>query len=964
MRKVLPVLFLLCSLIPARAFSQPVPPAPGVEFPQAYFDRIAQDKTAFQFQRAWIQKAQRAKETREAFLTMPHPEGMSFASLPGGLRESMMVSGTAYVPVLMGKFSNTGANPYPVASLQTKLFSPPPAASMTGLYDEMSYGSLNLTGTVYGWYQVSGIDTDYEGPSGCNGLCGSAKTGQYIQEVLQLADPTVDFGAYDNDGPDGTPNSGDDDGFVDFVAFVHPEIGGECGNNNLWSHRWIVGGWPEFNEQPWTTNDARAGGGFIVVWDYTIQAAQGSANGCGAGINEIGVFCHEFGHAFGLPDLYDGSGSAGIGHWGLMGSGNWNIPTNPAHLDAWCKTELGWIVPTEVGPFSQAYTIHNSEANAEAYKLAIMEEKFTRKNVNPIAGLYSMHCGLTTAEASARHWPGGAGYGNSWNEAVEREFSYNGANPVNFQYDFAYHCEPDYDFGVVKIDVNGTVNTLASYTGLGVGHANIDLTPFLSGSGATKYTLIFQFTSDGGWSDEDYFPPKSGYNSGTNGPFKFDNVSVTGGGVSYSTGFEQYEDGWHYDRAKNPVKEYFLVENRNTSGAQFDQTLHGEGLVIYHVEQDVMAPGGLGDTGGETNVVCRGMMLEEADNLDQLLNGMGRGDGGDVFPGTTSNTAFTNDTGPGSKSLTDTPTNVSVGSISAPNPAMTATMRAGYLPPTASSIAPNFGYTDHNGGQAVITGLVGTGFVHGAVFLLRDDAMNEHAATTVEWIGKAKLAGVLDLSALTKGTYDVVVRNPDGQEALLDGAFQVRRIVPVLVQAFDARTTQKGIELTWDIWSDEAVEGFKITRLEKGSTVETVLQDGQLIRPDRRMFVDETVLPATEYEYVLTVVLAGGVEQASQGVEVRSAAFELSLMQNSPNPFNPSTRIAFSLPERMQVTLTVYDAEGRSVATLVDTARPAGLNDVFWDGLNAAGNRVASGIYFYRLKASDRVITRKMLLLK
>jgi len=869
-----------------------------------------------------------------------------------------------YVPVLMGKFLSTGADPYPVASLQTKLFSPPPAASMRGLYDEMSYGSLNLTGTVYNWVTVSSADTYYEGAAGCNGLCGTAKTGQFILETLQLNDAAVNFGLYDNDGPDGVPNSGDDDGYVDFVAIVQPEIGGECGNNNIWSHRWAVAGWPEFNDQPWTTNDARVGGGFIQVQDYTIQAAQGSANGCGAGINEIGVFCHEFGHAFGLPDLYDGNGSSGIGHWGLMGSGNWNTPTNPAHFDAWCKSELGWIVPTEVGPFSQLYSIHNSEVNAEAYKLDIMEEKFSRKDFNPIAGAYSMHCGLTTTEATARHWPGGAGYGNSWNEAVEHEFPYNGTNPVNFQYDYGHDCEPDYDYGLVKIDVDGTVNTLASYTGTGFEHANIDLTPYLNGSGATKYTLIFQFTSDGGWSDEDYFPPNSGYNSGTIGPFKFDNVSITGGGVSYSTGFEQYEDGWHYDRAKNPVKEYFLVENRNSSGAQFDQALHGEGLVIYHVEQDVMAPGGLGDTGGATNIVSRGMMLEEADNLGQLLNGTSRGDEGDVFPGTTSNTEFRNDTNPASKSLIDYPTNVFVRSISGPNSAMTASMRAGYLPPTASSITPNFGYTDHNGGQAVITGLVGTGFVHGAIFLLRDDAMNEYPATTVEWVGKAKLAGVLDVSKLTKGMYDVLIRNPDGQVAALNNAFQVRKIVPVFVQAFDARTTQKGIELTWDIWSDEAVEGFRITRLEKGSTLETVLQNGQLIRPDRRMFVDEMVLPATDYEYVLTVVLAGGVEQASQGVEARSAAFELSLMQNSPNPFNPSTRIAFSLPERMQVTLTVYDAEGRSVATLVDAARPAGMNDVFWDGRNAAGNRVASGIYFYRLKTSDRVLTRKMLLLK
>ena len=62
------IVLLLATVIvctPLLAFAQIVPPKPGVEIPQAYFDRVAQDKTAFQFQKAWIQKAQRAKELRE-----------------------------------------------------------------------------------------------------------------------------------------------------------------------------------------------------------------------------------------------------------------------------------------------------------------------------------------------------------------------------------------------------------------------------------------------------------------------------------------------------------------------------------------------------------------------------------------------------------------------------------------------------------------------------------------------------------------------------------------------------------------------------------------------------------------------------------------------------------------------------------------------------------------------------------
>jgi len=853
------------------ALAQIVPPAPGVDLPQAYFDRIAENPKAFQFEKAWIEKARKAKETREAFLSAPETGDMSFASLPDGLKQAMMVSGTTYVPVLMGKYSNTGADPYPTASLQTKLFAAPPAASMSSLYGEMSYGNLNLTGTVFGWYQASNVDTYYEGAGTCYGLCGTAKTGQYIKEVLQLADPAVNFGTYDNDGPDGIPNSGDDDGYVDFVAIVQPEIGAECGATAIWSHRWVVGGWPEFAQSPWVTNDARTGGGNIVVWDYTIQPALGSVNGCGAGIIEIGVFCHEFGHAFGLPDLYDGSGSAGIGHWGLMGSGNWNSPTNPSHFDAWCKGELGWIVPTVVGPVSQSYSIDNSEVNAEAFRLNIMEEKFRRTNIAPIAGSYSMRCFLTTAEATARVWPGGVGYGNGWDEAVVREFSYNGSNPVNLQYDYAYQTEATYDYGLVKIDVNGTVNTVASYDGTGSGHANLDLTPYLNGSGATSYTLIFQFTSDYAASDED-----GDFNSGASGAFKFDNVSVTGGGVTYSTGFETYEDGWHYDRTRNPVQEYFLVENRNAAGAQFDQVLHGQGLVIYHVEQDV-ATTVLGNTGDASNNVARGMMLEEADSLNHLRNNTNRGDAGDVFPGSTNNTTFNGSSAPKSWSLNNYATNAAAELIGTAGATMTANLRGGYLTPTAASIAPNSG---DNNGPVTITDLLGGGFVYGATFLLRDGAMTEYPATTVQWVGKAKLAGQLDLYGMPGGVYNVVVRNPDGQDAVLAAAFTVNDV--------------------------------------------------------------------------------------GTGIEVPGALTN-ALYQNHPNPFNPTTTIRYSIKERGRVTLMIYNAAGQRVKTLADeiqTPTAGGYTSV-WNGTNDAGERVASGVYLYKLTTADGYqAVKKLVLLK
>lgn len=86
------------------------------------------------------------------------------------------------------------------------------------------------------------------------------------------------------------------------------------------------------------------------------------------------------------------------------------------------------------------------------------------------------------------------------------------------------------------------------------------------------------------------------------------------------------------------------------------------------------------------------------------------------------------------------------------------------------------------------------------------------------------------------------------------------------------------------------------------------------------------------------------------------------LRQNSPNPFNPSTTIAFELPDAGPVRLEVFDVTGRRIAVLVDGERDAGLHRVVWDGRDARRARVGSGIYFYRLEHAGTASVRKMVL--
>ena len=89
-----------------------------------------------------------------------------------------------------------------------------------------------------------------------------------------------------------------------------------------------------------------------------------------------------------------------------------------------------------------------------------------------------------------------------------------------------------------------------------------------------------------------------------------------------------------------------------------------------------------------------------------------------------------------------------------------------------------------------------------------------------------------------------------------------------------------------------------------------------------------------------------------------------SLSQNYPNPFNPITTVSYSLPEVSHVKLIVFDMRGQEVIVLQDTKKLSGRYEVQWNGLNAAGNSVATGIYLCRFVSSDYSQTIKMLYLK
>ena len=104
-----------------------------------------------------------------------------------------------------------------------------------------------------------------------------------------------------------------------------------------------------------------------------------------------------------------------------------------------------------------------------------------------------------------------------------------------------------------------------------------------------------------------------------------------------------------------------------------------------------------------------------------------------------------------------------------------------------------------------------------------------------------------------------------------------------------------------------------------------------------------------------------GVEH---GITVGELPKEFSLARNYPNPFNPSTRIGYALPAAEHVTITIYNALGQKVKTLVDEQKGAGNYTEMWDGTNDSGQEAPAGVYLYKFHAGSFTNMKQMLFIK
>jgi M6 family metalloprotease-like protein len=243
----------------------------------------------------------------------------------------------------------------------------PTDRTLANYYQEVSFGTVGVVGTVAPWVQVenpyeyysNGTEPYWNGfgpyPTNVQGL---------VEDAVLAADEYVDFSEFDTMDPYDRDEDGDffePDGWVDNLFVVHTGSGAEWTGqyDTIWSHSWDM--WVDDfgNEIPPVIVDG------VRIMDYSMEPEYGGEPMDSKGVVEdpypptVGVYAHEFGHVLGLPDEYDyGGESWGTDYWSLMSYGSWtgypvydrfsgNTPTHPS---AWGMYRIGFVDPIVVTP--------------------------------------------------------------------------------------------------------------------------------------------------------------------------------------------------------------------------------------------------------------------------------------------------------------------------------------------------------------------------------------------------------------------------------------------------------------------------------------------------------------------------------------------------------------------------------------------------------------------------------------
>lgn len=881
------------------------------------------------------------------------------------------ISGSRSYPVVMGYFTDLSYT-YSQSGFQTMLFGTASGSkSVTNYYKDMSYNTMICTGTVGPWVS-SGNTVSYFG-GGNNGLNDgtTANTYEFIKKVLTACDASVNFAdpAYDQNN----------DGYVDVLWVVHAGKGGEevSTTAEIWSHSFQLTGFT--GGTAYTTNDYNSTlGTYVKIDKYIIMPEKTNyADGSSTTTEMIGagVFCHEFGHALGLPDLYDTGGYSisgqGLGYWSLMAGGSWggNGMTNatPVSLDVWSKRFLGWISPA------------NITANTTGTAITSI------LNTSTNAGYRIAKAGSTTA---TQYW------------LVENRYK-SAVGPVSGvawdSYLYAsglciYHIDETYSgtstsyFTSNKVNVNSTTGTSRNRP-YGVGLEETDQTAASYNSSSTD---LWYGNNAGDVYDIFASTTQASFDSiGTSYPISYLNDGATKSGICI-TGISA---------AAASMTANFSISPGTTASPT---------LAVSTNSVSFTSSAGTSSSISVTNsTTTTTISYTIADNADWITTSATSGS----TPGSFTITVTAN-TSTSSRSGTVTVTSTTSGVLGSPQTitvtqaGTTSTQNdagsgtdAGDTFAAALSVSPGswtgcyLDAVDRNdyykfsvtAGQVIKVKITppstadfdlylydpsqvqkasstrGTGYVDSVVYTAA--ATGYWYARAYEYSGSGNYSLLISVTGTT-GTWTTVTSTTQSAHPYTNSYDYTWTITGPSTASkmkvyFDSIKVETGYDTVfvmtgtgtvvqkWSgtyraIWSNEVTGNVVKIRLKTDASVTGY---GFL---------------STQYQYY-TVTASPPADLAGTGELPKTAEL---LSQNLPNPVRGKTQIFYNLPDERQVSIKIYNIQGELVKTLVSAAQKAGYHSVCWDALDDRGRKVATGTYIYRLEAGKLSATKKLTVLR
>jgi len=835
------------------------------------------------------------------------------------LPESSLAEDTVFALTVMGQYTNLSGN-YTQAEFQSLLYDGPnPTGTVTEYYSEVSYNQLFFTGDAKGWYDMPRTLEEYEG--GNSGL-GPQGGPRFVWEIMQVSDSTLNYADYIQyyDGQ-GRPHIG-------FLAVIHSGADASAGAFNIWAHRWDF---TVFSGQSYTTNDIDPVSGQNVIIDgpYAIMSElSGSDNNSGP-IATIGVFAHEFGHIFGVPDLYDTDGSSsGIGEWCLMASGSWggdgSSPETPVHMSAWIKKELGWVTPINITSYQGPLSIPNVEENPIVYRMwqggTITNQYFLIENRQRLGFDANIHkSGFLIYHIDDNL----SGNQNEDHRMVDieqadglRNLNVGSSNrgdagdpfpgsTQNTRFDF-YTNPNSQDYTLQNTFVS--VRNIYEDGNMMVGDLEIGPRPGVNAFGdpiTSDFGTVEVGTNSNiktviltNFGDQDLeitaIPSSVG---------DFNLVTPLTFPITLST----YDDSLSLEFTFSPTvvgdaQEIFTVSSNDPVFTGF--TLLGHGFVVNQALDRVMyASSGAQNDG---NILTINKVTGEGTNVGL--------------------SSFFNISG-----LTISPLDKKLYAVTS------APLESEILKVNSLQGDSYIFYTfDLPNMTAIAFDTSGT--LYGALET-GDIYSIDLTNGTYQYVSTAQI----ELTAITFEpiTNDLWATIKGGFGEPKDGIYKIDLptgdITTVGETGFNVATN----DLAFD--ENGVLYGIKGTGSQMSDLFIIDVNTGEGI------IIGSVGLQALTG---LAFAETGVVNDVQEDENNKTVPTDFALSQNYPNPFNPSTSIDFSVPANADVTLTIYNLLGQVVTTLVNEEVNAGHYSTVWNGSNDNGFQVSSGVYLYEMKAN------------